>query len=210
MSPPFDSPSTLAQDTPCVPAADTVAAAAADTVSGEEDTPAAAAADTPSSLAEDVLPAAASEISLAPAKNTSEAQRGRPFDPGQSGNPSGRPKGSRNRVTKAVAALDGHSEALVAKAVEMALDGDSAMARALVNTLVPRTRDRTIEFDLPKIETAADACAASSALLAACSRGELSPNEANQIMALISTHVRTIEVAELETRLTALEKRPRP
>jgi hypothetical protein len=79
-----------------------------------------------------------------------------------------------------------------------------------VSSLIPRTRDRTVEFDLPKIETAADARAASSKLLAACSRGELSPNEATQIMALITTHVRTIEVAEIETRLAALEKREDP
>jgi hypothetical protein len=116
---------------------------------------------------DDVRPAAAE---IPPAANT-EKQRGRPFEPGQSGNPNGRPKNSRNRVTKAVEALDGHSEALVAKAVEMALAGDSSMVRALVSSLMPRTRDRTVEFNLPKIETTADACAASAAELEACSRG---------------------------------------
>jgi hypothetical protein len=166
-----------------------------------------APADTSSSApADDVRLAAAG---IPPAANT-EKQRGRPFEPGQSGNPNGRPKNSRNRVTKAVEALDGHSEALVAKAVEMALAGDSSMVRALVSSLMPRTRDRTVEFDLPKIETAADACAASAAVLAACSRGELSPNEATEVMALISSHVRTIEVAEIEARLTALEARLEP
>jgi hypothetical protein len=167
--------------------------------------PRAGVADTASDLLEDIRPTAI-ESPLACA-NAWEGQRGRPFEPGQSGNPSGRPKGSRNRVTKAVAALDGHSEELIAKAVELAMDGDSAMVRALVATFVPKTRDRTIEFDLPKIETAADARAASSKWLAACSRGELSPNEATQIMALISSHVRTIEIAELEMRVTALEDR---
>jgi hypothetical protein len=34
----------------------------------------------------------------------------------------------------------------------------------------------------------------------------LSPSEASAIMALISTHVQTIEVAEFEERLAALEK----
>jgi hypothetical protein len=142
------------------------------------------------------------------AEKTAEKQRGRPFEPGQSGNPSGRPKGSRNRVTQAIEALiDGQGEAIGAKAVEMALKGDSSMLRAMLNTLVPRRRDRAVEFELPPVDTAADALKASSAVLAACSRGELSPNEAAEIMGLISTHVRTIEVAELETRLSALEKR---
>src|ERR1700716_3313331 len=45
--------------------------------------------------------------------------RGRPFAPGQSGNPQRRPKGSRNGVTRAVEALiEGQGEALGAKALE--------------------------------------------------------------------------------------------
>ena len=99
---------------------------------------------------------------------------------------------------------------MVDKAVEMALAGDVAMLRALVCSIVPRTRDETIEFDLPKIETAKDASKASSAVLAACSRGELSLNEAREVMGLVSNHVRTIQVAEIETRLTALEARLEP
>jgi len=83
------------------------------------------------------------------------------------------------------------------------------MLRALLNTLVPR-RERTVEFELSKIDSAADAVKASSAVIAACAAGELSPHEASEIMGLISTHVRTIEVAELEARLSAVEKRQEP
>ena len=79
------------------------------------------------------------------------------------------------------------------------------MLRALLNTLVP-PRERTVEFELPKIESAADALKASSAVIAACAAGELSPHEATEIMALISTHVRTIEVAELEVGVTGVGK----
>ena len=166
-------------------------------------------ADTSSSApADDVLPAAA-EIPLPPAANT-EKQRGRPFEPGQSGNPNGRPKGSRNRVTKAVEALYGRSEALVDRAAGMALAGDGPMLRALVSWLMPKTRDRTVEFDLPPIESAADAVEAERAVLTACSRGELTPSEATEVMALISSLARTIEGAEIETRLAALEKRQEP
>src|SRR5947209_8249460 len=32
------------------------------------------------------------------ADNTAKKQRGRPYEPGQSGNPAGRPKGSRNKL----------------------------------------------------------------------------------------------------------------
>src|SRR4029077_7685570 len=44
-----------------------------------------------------------------------------PWHPGQSGNPSGRPKGSRNRTTLAAEALlDGEAEQLTRKAIELA------------------------------------------------------------------------------------------
>jgi hypothetical protein len=38
----------------------------------------------------------------APADNTAQKQQiGRPFEPGESGNPTGRPKGSRNKLSEA-------------------------------------------------------------------------------------------------------------
>src|SRR5262245_47204912 len=47
--------------------------------------------------------------------------RGRPFEPGQRGNPSGRPKGARNKTTIAVEALlDNEAEALTRKLIELA------------------------------------------------------------------------------------------
>jgi hypothetical protein len=144
------------------------------------------------------------------AEQSAQKQRGRPFVPGQSGNRNGRPKGARNRVTRAVQALiDGQGEALADKAVEKALQGDSAMLRALLSTLVPPRRERTVEFALPKIESSTDALKASSAVIT-CAAGELSPHEASQIMGLISTHVGAIEVAELEARVAALEKKQSP
>ena len=57
---------------------------------------------------------------------TAGKQRGRPFKKGQSGNPSGRPQGSRHKATLAIEELlDGEADKLTRKAVEMALEGDS-------------------------------------------------------------------------------------
>jgi hypothetical protein len=138
-------------------------------------------------------------------------RRGRPFERGQSGNPNGRPKGSRNRITAALEALiDARGEALVEKAIQNALQGDSPMLRILLNRLVPCRPDRTVEFAIPEIKTAADAHSASSAIIAACSRGELSPSEASDVMSLISMHVNTIKAAEFEERLCALEGKKVP
>ena len=69
---------------------------------------------------------------------TALKQRGRPFKPGQSGNPLGRPKGARNRATIAAEALlDGEAEALTRKAIELALDGDTTALRLCLERLMP-------------------------------------------------------------------------
>jgi hypothetical protein len=133
--------------------------------------------------------------------------RGRPFQPGQSGNPAGRPRGSRNRVTQYLEAfIENQGEALAARAVQKALEGDSPLLRALLDRIVPPRRERAIEFDVTKIVTASDARAASTALLAASARGEISLKEAALFMGLLASHVKLVETAGLEPRVDALEK----
>src|SRR5262245_43093022 len=144
------------------------------------------------------------------AENTAKKQRGRPFKAGRSGNPEGRPRGSRNKATMAVEALlDGEANAIARKAVEKALEGDMAALRLCLERLLPPRRDRPIAFDLPIISVS-DALNASSAVLTACAAGTLSPGEAAEVMGLISTHVRRLEMTDIEARLTALEKAQQP
>src|SRR5919197_2678399 len=145
--------------------------------------------------------------SRSPAENTAKKQRGRPFRAGRSGNPEGRPRGSRNKATMAIEALlDGDAEGIARKAVEKALEGDIAALRLCLERVLPPRRDRPVVFDLPKIEGGSDALNASSAVLTACAAGTLSPGEAVEIMGLVSRHVRVLEMIEIEARLTALEK----
>jgi hypothetical protein len=142
------------------------------------------------------------------AENTAAIQRGRPFERGKSGNPKGRPKGARNQATVlAEALLDGEANAITRKLIERALEGDTTALRLCLERLLPPRRGRPVAFELPaKIETAADAVQASSLVLKACAAGNLSPGEAAEIMNLISSHIRLLEVTEIQTGLTALEK----
>ena len=92
------------------------------------------------------------------------------FKPGQSGNPSGKPKGARNKVTLAIEALlDGEAEELTRKAIELAKTGDIPALRICLDRILPPRRDRPVAFELPKIESAKDAANAISAVLAAVS-----------------------------------------
>ncbi|HXQ04312.1 MAG TPA: DUF5681 domain-containing protein, partial [Bradyrhizobium sp.] len=138
--------------------------------------------------------------------NTEAKQGGTQFQPGQSGNPNGRPKGSRNAATLALESLlDG--EALTRKAVELALTGDIAALRLCLDRILPPRKDRPVSFEMPPINNAVDARAASAALLAAVASGDLTPSEASEVGKLIDGYVRSIEVTEVLARLDKLEKR---
>ena len=141
-------------------------------------------------------------------ENTAQIQRGRPFERGKSGNPAGRPKGARNYATVlAEGLLDGEAEAITRKVIDKALEGDPTALRLCLERLLPPRRERPVAFQLPaKIETLADVIAASSSVLGACAAGDLTPGDAVEIMNMISSHTRLVEMAEIEARVTALEK----
>ena len=67
-----------------------------------------------------------------------DTKQGARFRKGQSGNPSGRPRGARNKTTRAVEALlDGEAEALTRKAIERALEGDTTALCLCLDRLLP-------------------------------------------------------------------------
>ena len=140
------------------------------------------------------------------AAKTANEQRGRPFKNGRSGNPSGRAQGSRNKVTIAVEELlGGEVEALTAKAVELALDGDTTALRLCLERLCPPRKDRPVSFNLPAVGTPADTVAAMRAIIAAVAKGQLTPAEAQTVADLLEVQRRVIESEDHERRLRALE-----
>jgi hypothetical protein len=137
-------------------------------------------------------------------RNNAPKTRGRPFQPG---NP-GRPKGARHRVTLAVEALlEGQHEALTQKAIEKALEGDTVALRLCLDRIAPPRRDAPISFELPPIVTIQDAVTASAQIIAAVAAGEISPDEAGRVIALLAGHRQLIETVELEARIAALEQK---
>lgn len=141
------------------------------------------------------------------AENTAGKQRGKPFQKGQSGNPDGRPRGSRNVTTLALEALlDGQATALTQKAIDLALTGDMPALRLCLDRILPPRRDRPVTFELPPIKSAQDAAATVSAVLAAVAAGDLTPADAGEISKLIESYVKAFETSELAERLERLER----
>lgn len=121
------------------------------------------------------------------------------------GNP-GRPQGARHKATvAAMTLLDGEVEALTRKAVDMALGGDTTALRLCLERIAPPRKDAPLTFELPPMQSAADAATAAGAVLDAVAGGELTPTEGAHIMGLVETYRRTIETTELEARVAALE-----
>jgi hypothetical protein len=138
--------------------------------------------------------------------NTAPQQRGR-FQPGQSGNPSGRRQGSRNKATIALEKLmEGGAEAIVQAVVDAAAKGDMTAARLVLDRVVPVRKGRAIYLTLPAIETAAGVSEAQSATLAAMAEGEITPDEAATVAGVLESKRKAIETTELEVRIARLEQ----
>ena len=139
---------------------------------------------------------------------TAGKQRGKPFVKGQSGNPYGRPEGSRNKATILAQALfDGQAEELIQKCIQMALEGDSTAMRLCIERLVPPRKDRPVNLDLPKMECVEDTVNAMAVISSGVADGELTPSEGQVLSGMVENYRKAIETTELEERISNLEKR---
>jgi len=126
--------------------------------------------------------------------------RGRPFAKGNSG----RPPGSKNRTSLLAAALlEGKTEELVRKAVEVALGGDVAMLKYLLGRSLPR--ERLIKLDLTQMDFADDAVEALGRIMRAVAEGTISPSEAAALATLVKSCSDAIDMADVVKRLDSLE-----
>lgn len=116
-------------------------------------------------------------------ENSEEKQHKRPghrFQKGQSGNPAGKPVGTRHATTLAVEAL---------------------------LRVAPVRRGRPVVFELPPLDKAGDLGPALAGILSATASGDLTPEEAATIAGLLEAKRKALETGELEQRLEQLEQR---
>jgi hypothetical protein len=128
------------------------------------------------------------------------------FKPGKSGNPNGRPSGSRSKVLAALDALgEGEAEAIVMALVGKAKEGDAIAARTILDRVWPARKGARVRFDLPTVTSAEELPGAVAAVTRQVADGEISPDEGTAIVALLEAHRKAIETSDLATRVTALE-----
>jgi hypothetical protein len=146
---------------------------------------------------------------VADAENTAGKQRGRPFRKGRSGNPAGKPKGTRHRATMAVQSLlEGEAEALTRKCIELAKAGDTTALRLCMERLAPAMKSRAVQLPMPAIETADDVLQAQAATIRVMAAGKITPDEAATIAGVLDAKRKAIETVQLEGRVAKLEQQP--
>ena len=135
------------------------------------------------------------EVPAAPAARDPEGR----WRKGVSGNPAGRPKGSRNQATRmAEALLNAASAMLTNKAIELALEGDGVALRfCLARILAPR-RFAPIDLELPPLDTQKDLSLALAAIGQAAAEGDITSEQALHLAQLIDAARRAIEARDAE------------
>src|SRR5690242_17569729 len=112
--------------------------------------------------------------------------RGRPYRPGESGNPAGKPRGARNRATRLLDRMAQDDAAdVIQTVIDRAKGGDMAAAGLLMSRIWPPRKGRAIEFEIPPLTTASDLVAALGGVVQAVARGLLTPDEGQAVASVL-------------------------
>ncbi len=126
------------------------------------------------------------------------------WQPGQTGNPKGRPPG-QSAITRMRATLAGDVPEILAGLVLAAKGGDVQAARLILERILPPVKaiEQAVELELPDGGTLT---AQGRAVLSAAAAGELAPGQAAQLIAALGTLAKISELDELTARINALEQ----
>jgi hypothetical protein len=124
------------------------------------------------------------------------------FVKGQSGNPAGRRKGSRNKVTELAEELAGAGvEEMTRRLMAEASLGNGAALRVYFDRIWPKRRGAPIKFEMPPVRSLADVPVAHAAICQGVTDGELSVEEFEMLSRGVNHMKRSLDEAEIDARL---------
>jgi len=135
-------------------------------------------------------------------------QKGRKgFVPGVSGNPNGRPKGSKNKATQLSKALfDAAAEDIAGVLIEMAKERNLGAVKYCLDRIYPQPRPTPDGFEMPRVTTIDDAQNAVAEIAEALARGDTDTETANMLSKLVQFQVNNFILSGLVKKVTEIEK----
>ena len=124
----------------------------------------------------------------------------------KSPNPTGRPKGIIDKRTRVTQALMDDAQAVARVVINAALSGDVQAASLVLSRVAPtlRAQSEKVEFEF---DAKASVTEQAESVLQAMADGKVAPDIGKQILEGISTLYDIKQIAELESRLQALEEK---
>lgn len=127
------------------------------------------------------------------------------FQSGKSGNPAGKPRGAKNKITMAAMGfLEHETEAITRKAIELALAGDTTALKLCLDRIAPPLKAVAlpVNLDMPNCNSLSEIA---RGFILAASRGELPPDIATQLISAVVSVARVEELEQVKQRLESLE-----
>jgi hypothetical protein len=75
-----------------------------------------------------------------------------------------------------------------------------------IDRILPPLKSRAVNFKMPTLLSTRDALSALNLLVQGVSTGELLPENAEPLAAIVSTFIKAVEIGQVEDRLCELEK----
>ncbi|WP_010598679.1 DUF5681 domain-containing protein [Rickettsiella massiliensis] len=111
------------------------------------------------------------------------------YQPGQSGNPKGKPKGVLNKKTRWLKLLESHADELVEQAIELAKSGDTNTLRFCLERIIPKAKDSSINLKLPQeLDQPKALLEIGNAILRSLAEQEITPDQAKFLMSVLTAY----------------------
>jgi hypothetical protein len=142
-------------------------------------------------------------------KSTDIQPRRHGFQPGKSGNPAGKPRGTKSKSTQLMNALFGKNPQdlrdIVAKTIECAKAGKPWAAELILARLWPVPNGRPVQIDIPTGLGLGGIAAMFDSIFQNVAEGRITISEATELGKLLQMQAQVLEQSEIERRLRALE-----
>jgi len=127
------------------------------------------------------------------------------FKKGQSGNPAGKPKGTRDWRSKLREQLEEAGPDVVRGVINQAKAGDLQAIKIVMDRLVPPLKSTSAPASI-HLPASSGFLERAEAVFSAMAKGELPPDDAAALLGALANVMKAQEIDDLEGRIAAMER----